>query len=112
MSSIESVQVMLKKREAWKYADIKIYLDSNNISHEFEYAFNEYYVYDLVLFDYRILVEFDGSGHNSRNMMCRDFEKDNAAEENGYDIVRIKVDDNLVIPAEQIAGMLSSYRIL
>lgn len=110
--SVNNIQQVLKQREAWKYADLKMYLDNNNISHEFEYLVGEHFIYDLVLFDYRTLVEFDGKCHNTRKMMMDDFEKDTVAEENGYDMIRIRTDDNLVIPADNLAGILVSYNII
>ena len=111
-SGVASAQRMLKGREAWKYADVKTYLDSNSIKHEFEYVVGDFFIYDLVLPDYGLLIEFDGTCHNTLVSMHNDFEKDNIAEENGYEIIRIKVDNNLVIPADDLAGILSQYKIL
>lgn len=109
MSKVISAQTMLKKREAWKYADIKRYLDTYNIRYEFEYVVGEFFIYDLVLHDYRLLVEFDGTSHNSKSSAIDDFEKDCVAEENGYEIIRVKVDDNLVIPVEDLIQFLLPY---
>lgn len=103
---------MLKRREAWKYSDLETYLINNHINHEFEYIVGAYFIYDLVLFDYRILIEFDGNDHNNKVSRGNDFEKDTVAEENGYEIIRIKVDKNLVIPADDLAGILLLHHVL
>lgn len=47
---IKNIQNLLRLREAWKYEDIKKYLDNLNVNYEFEYII-ENYIYDLALID-------------------------------------------------------------
>ena len=103
---MNNTKQMLLKRESWKYSDIMLFLDSLKIDYEFEFILNEHFIYDLCLKDKRIIIEFDGSSHNSRIASIDDFEKDTVAEENGYEVIRIKVQDNTVIPYESIEDIV------
>ena len=76
----------LKRREAWKYVALKESLSGER--HEFEYEIGSF-VFDLVLFDRGIVVEFDGNYHSGKQLTI-DAEKDKIAAENGFSVVRVK----------------------
>lgn len=108
-----AAQRMLRSTQYYKYSDINIYLRNIGESYNFEYIIPDtHYVYDLCLHDRRVLIEFDGKSHTNKVARLGDLEKELVAEENGYVLERISVDDNLVIPAEVLAHVLQKYNKL
>lgn len=98
--SVYTIQKILKNREAWKYAEIKIVLDFLKYQYEFEYLLGNY-IYDLALFDKGILVEFDGPEHKRYD----ETDKINNAINNGWYLVKINVILNTIINPEFIYGL-------
>jgi len=96
LSNLISPKEALKLREAWKYQEIKNILDIKEIRHEFEFGMGNF-IYDLALFDTKILIEFDGLGHGYQCVKEYEDEKDQWAIENGWKIFRIKVRSNMAI---------------
>ncbi len=96
-------QETLKRREAWKYADMETFL--KGVPHEFEYKLGDQ-VFDLRLGE-SLLVEFDGAGHSSMRESSNDGMKDAMANLAGYKVVRIPVKSAAVIPFETVAGLVA-----
>lgn len=94
--------VALKAREAWKYAALKKALGSRR--HEFEFKLGRF-VFDLALFDERVLVEFDGPYHQSAEQQEIDAKKDRLARRHGFRVERRRVRRAVVIDPETIAGL-------
>jgi very-short-patch-repair endonuclease len=84
-NTVENIAKRLKTREGWKYNLLKDYLEVNNIAHEFEFII-ENSIYDLVLFDLKIVIEFDGPYH----AFIDDDHKTQLAINNGWTIHRVK----------------------
>ncbi len=95
---IRNIQKILKQRESWKYKDIKDFLDFMKESYEFEYILDNKYIYDLVLFNKHIIIEFDGPEHEHIN----ETDKERIAQKFGFNLIRIKVIPNTVIKASDI----------
>jgi very-short-patch-repair endonuclease len=95
-------------REAWKYAEIHKALV--HVTHEFEYRIEDC-VFDLVLFDDRVLVEFDGKYHRDGKQQTRDILKDIVASEHGYSVERIQTPANEVINPSSVLTVLSSVGV-
>lgn len=102
VDNLISTDEVLKRREAWKYELLKKALDGRD--HEFEYAL-ENSVFDLALFDKKILVEFDGPYHKLDSQIERDLEKDAIAARNGFLVIRRTVAQAQVILPETIEGL-------
>ena len=90
--TIQNMQYILKQREAWKYLLIKNVLDFLGIQYEFECIVGNY-IYDLALFDKKLLVEFDGPDHNYDN----NYAKNINAGVNYWNILRISVEPAQII---------------
>lgn len=90
--SPDKIQKIMKNRENWKYIELKKFLDFCNKKYEFEYLIDKF-IYDLVLFDEKLIIEFDGPEHTYLNEQ----EKENTAKANGYEMIRIKTKPNIVI---------------
>ncbi len=99
---IASTAETLKLREAWKYAPLKEALRGR--PHEFEYPL-EGYVFDLALFDVKILVEFDGPYHSWTEQRVVDADKERVANEHGFKVERRRVAQASVILPETLRGL-------
>lgn len=88
----------MKSREAWKYALLRKELA--NRPHEFEFRLGSY-IYDLALFDTKVLIEFDGRGHVRKD----DEEKDSHAANLGWRVERRKVKNATVIHPKTIEAL-------
>lgn len=93
---------VLKAREAWKYAALRQYLAGR--PHEFEFALGAY-IYDLVLFDTQVIVEFDGAYHGYPDQMVVDADKDAVARAAGYTILRRATRSSVVIDPSTIEDL-------
>lgn len=93
---------VLKSREAWKYAALRQHLDGR--PHEFEFELGPY-VYDLVLFDTKVIVEFDGRYHEGSQQRGVDADKDAVARAAGYTILRRVVRPSVVIDPSTIENL-------
>lgn len=101
--SAYNISKVLKKREAWKYKDIKAFLDFQKENYEFEYAIDGF-ICDLVLIDRKIAIEFDGPDHNYIN----ELEKENAIINKGFALHRISVKPSTIIHPSVLYGILST----
>lgn len=80
----------LRVREWSKYDLLHQYLLTCAISHSFEYCLeNTRWIFDLAIHDLCLLIEFDERYHDHN--VEQDIEKDKAANEQGWSIVRIDV---------------------
>lgn len=80
----------LRAREWGKYENLHSYLLCHEEAHQFEYNIpGTRFIYDLALFEPRTLIEFDEPHHAYRKN--NDTEKDKAAVENGWALLRIDV---------------------
>lgn len=107
--NLDSVSNSLRVREWGKYDLLHHYLLTCCISHTFEYTLpNTRWIYDLAIHDLNLLIEFDESYHS--HTVQRDYEKDKAANEQGWHIVRIDV-RSATIPysVDLIKYLLVSY---
>jgi len=95
-------EVTLKRREAWKYALLEEALAGR--SHEFEYRVGKY-IFDLVLLDTKVLVEFDGGDHQAEPQKSLDKRKDQAAKKAGFMVIRRPVVPVTVIDPSTIEGL-------
>ena len=96
--NIQSIQKIMKTREAWKYVDIKKFLNFINEPYEFEHILENQYIYDLVLFQKKIIIEFDGPDHKYLDETT----KENLAEKHGYKITRIITKPNTIIKPSEL----------
>ena len=103
---VESVPKILKKREAFKYSELKKTLTDNGTSHEFEKLIGGR-VFDLVLPDKKLCIEFDGPDHSRNDQRKSDSEKDDIAKRNGYRVVRIACKQNSVIDPSAISALVA-----
>jgi len=92
----------LRSREWWKYKKLHSYLEGKYVKHIFEFPLDNY-VFDLALVDKKILVEFDGPYHNSRQQQNLDEEKNQIAKEHGWKIFRIPLLSEKILP-EKLSG--------
>lgn len=97
---------ILKAREAWKYQEIKTYLDSINASYEFEYLVNKY-VFDLALFDYRTFIEFDSDYHKDIHQQEVDKLKGETASKIGWQVIHVHTDYSVVLPTSLISSLVA-----
>lgn len=104
---VKSAKKLLEKRELNKYEEIREFLDNHCISYEFEYLLEDK-LYDLALPDKNILIEFDGAGHGHHSGVYHDNDKlkDQIAKYSGWQLYRIKVQSNSVIPVESIINLI------
>lgn len=86
----------LKKREAWKYEQLRGRL--SGIDHEFEYDLGGF-VFDLAFPIHKIVVEFDGPEHSRKTQKIADGVKTKAAESLGFTVIRKVVAKGEVIPS-------------
>lgn len=86
----------LKHREAWKYEKVKEKLESENIPYEFEKVIGGR-IFDLVLTDAMVCVEFDGPDHKYSIQKEIDDLKDTVADREGYEVIRVSVERNAII---------------
>lgn len=97
----------LKKREAWKYVKIKALLESKGEPHEFDYALpGTSSIYDLALFEQKLLIEFDGPSHNFSGQQVLDIVKDQVARLHGWDVLRIPVSASAIIPEKSLQAVI------
>jgi len=86
--SLKATAASLRKANAKLYSEMGQHLDIQEISHKFEHVIAPY-IYDLVLYDLKTLVEFDGPHHSTRGQQKRDAYKDAAARRVGWTVHRI-----------------------
>lgn len=90
----------LRIREGWKYERLRVVLGDR--PHEFEYPVKPY-IFDLALFDTRILVEFDGPYHGGQ--VAADQEKDLVGIAAGFSVVRRVTPPATVIDPAVLDGL-------
>jgi very-short-patch-repair endonuclease len=101
LKNLISTEEALKIREDWKYVDLKEFLDKSNRYYSFEHKVGNY-IYDLALFDSRLLVEFDSPYHNGDKQKAIDKLKDLNAISSGWAIKRIPVRSNSKIKVKDL----------
>ena len=107
-SNLLSIEETLRKREGWKYRDVKELLDFEGVWYQFECRL-EAYVFDLALLDSRIFVEFDGVEHyTDANQKRTDHLKDELAKNNNWSVVRIPVEKRTIIKASLLYPVLKT----
>ena len=88
--TLEVVANALRAREWHKYTEIDSILTLMERDYQFEYNLpGTRFIYDLAIFDSRLLIEFDEKYHLS--IKKQDAVKDLAAIENGWELIRIDV---------------------
>jgi very-short-patch-repair endonuclease len=92
----------LRRREAWKYAELELALVGRDYAFEFEL---EGRVFDLALLDEKVLVEFDGPDHSGEKQHLDDQQKERIAEAAGFIVVRRQVVPSTVIGVETLEGL-------
>jgi len=102
VDNLLSAAETLRAREAWKYELLVTSLQGREYQFEFEL---EGFVFDLALFDTKVLVEFDGPYHSRTRQLDTDRKKNKVAASNGYTIVRREVLQAAVISPETIEGL-------
>lgn len=98
---ILSAQKALKRREMWKYEELIKLLDKQGVRYEFEYLL-DHYIFDLALLDRRILIEFDGSYHVSKEQLRSDQIKATYAAGKQWIVFHVPTEDNVIIPSDVI----------
>lgn len=102
----EQVANSLRNREGWKYIKLGAKLLSQGIRHQFEFPLDGAGIFDLVLFDLKLLVEFDGPYHRSGAQKEEDEKKNRAGEREGWKVVRIETPIG-VIPSTILDSLYS-----
>jgi len=103
-ADIFEIQRILKIREAWKYTALKSFFEEHKIEHDFESIVGNY-IFDLLLFDKKILIEFDGPYHNGKQKVT-DSKKTEEAENLGWKVFRIITNPNQIIPVESVMKII------
>lgn len=95
----EITQILRRVRKSWASRKkcsfsfpekcVKQWLDELNIQYEREFKFQKWFV-DFAIHERKIALEVDGKQHNLEEQQRRDKEKDQALQENGWQVVRIK----------------------
>lgn len=94
---------VLKRRESWKYVELKERLQG--ITHEFECEIGDY-IFDLVLPDLMTIIEFDGPDHKIEKQRIKDIAKDDLAASLGFKVLRKEVKRASVIPSSVLDGVV------
>lgn len=92
------------RREGWKYAKLEAYLKRKGAKFCFEKPIGKY-VCDLVLPTHKIVVEFDGDDHQRNDTREADAKRDRYLVGKGYQVVRIPVPTNTVIPGRTLSAI-------
>lgn len=82
-------ELALRGREKPRYAEVQARLNAAGIRHEVEVSIGNF-VYDLVLLDARVIVEFDGPYHDQPRAEPVDTAKDANAAAFGYGLRRVR----------------------
>lgn len=108
-SSAKSIQTLLKKREDWKYANLRQFLDCISECYEFEYLLDDY-VFDLALPNKKLLIEFDGEYHRGCKQSEIDKRKSSAAVNSGWEVIRLSTKNDEVIDAKILIPIFARYQ--
>lgn len=103
MGNLCDVSDTLKKREGWKYDQIRLKLQNEGRVFEFEYRIGRW-VFDLALLDAMVLVEFDGPSHAGKQADL-DQMKSVDGRSAGFAVIRRKVAAAERIPLRAIVGL-------
>jgi very-short-patch-repair endonuclease len=85
---LDATAAALRSRNALLYADIRRALEGRAFEFEFVLA---PFIFDLVLHDKKLLIEFDGPHHNTSRSRSYDADKDQLARRHGFQVIRIPV---------------------
>jgi len=94
--SPQEIANTLRNREWWKYEKLYSYLTTLNIPHQFEYPIDNN-IHDLALINKKIIIEFDGREHGSKEYLSNDSQRDKKAQDQGWIVYRINVSSAEVI---------------
>ena len=101
--TIHSIAAGLRVREWDKYTLLSSVLNELKIDHCFEYVLpNTNYIFDLALFDKKLLIEFDGKYHEWEKQRIVDKQKSDIALVHGWQVVRINSEEKGAIHPESI----------
>lgn len=104
--NLQTAAETLKQREAWKYVALKKALLKKGREFEFEYQIKNF-IFDLALLDSKILIEFDGQDHKSKQQQSIDSKKRETAETAGFHVVHRNIQPMTIIDPSiitEIAG--------
>ena len=89
--------------------DVQIMLEKAGREFEFEYRIGDY-IFDLVLFDSREIVEFDGPYHRKPAQRASDKRKTKVAEANGFRVIRVQTNPGVPVSLDAafIAGSVTA----
>lgn len=102
-SDTHCIAKLLKVREAYRYADLTCYLESQNIEFEFEFCLGNY-VFDLCLPTYKTLIEFDEDYH--KHNQANDIPKSDYAKNLGWKVIHIDVMCHEVIQPDKLSSII------
>lgn len=98
---------LMKKREGWKYVDVQDVLTRKNERHEIEAQIDgEGPIFDLLLPDKLLVIEFDGPYHTGAKQLGADAANERYATERGWTVVRIKTPAMAVFDASEVIRLL------
>jgi len=100
-----SPEETLRKREAWKYENLRQELSRRGVDHTFEYRLGDF-VYDLFLHSHKTLVEFDGNDHLYPSAGEKDTGKSMYAVGRGFRVVRVQVQSRAAVPIDPVIAIL------
>ena len=100
-----SVGASLKIREKYKYVLLEEFLNKSKVQYEFEFTLGNY-VFDLLLFEEKIFIEFDSSYHNTMRQKKIDVKKEELATKNGFHVIRRRVGVGEIIDPFVLLGVV------
>lgn len=104
LHTTEQAALGLRARELPRYAEVQARLNAAGVRHEVEVSIGNF-VYDLVLLDARVVVEFDGPYHAVTRVA--DTEKDSNAAAFGYTLKRVPHERGVhIFPAAMLDGIV------
>lgn len=96
----------LLKREWPKYSQLSELLNSMGINHRFEVRIKNC-IFDMLLKDYDLLVEFDGPDHDIGEQKQKDKQKEQIAHKCGYKVTRIPTEIKTAIEPEPVLNLVN-----
>lgn len=98
----------IRRREDWKYAELREKLAAQHVEHTFEFVLDDQGIFDLCLHNKRLLLEFDGPEHRGhKDVKARDKKKTELARRFGYRLVRIETRPGLALSSVVIEKVLA-----
>lgn len=104
-TTIDTISSALAKREGWRYAELGEWLHNRGAIFRFEHPVGGY-IFDLVLLDRMLCIEFDEPSHFVGAQVALDRAKDHTAQACGYRVLRIPCESNAPIPLHPVINYL------